>query len=206
MYMLSGSKSQIYLSLYLTKLKLICPNPTSVMLKRRSLITEFSDLFMSPRGELGCTTMVNHNRISNNQLGEFLYCRGWLILHEVQKMLEQGVVRPSHSPWSSCTYSVMVQKKDGSWRFCVDFRNLNAVTHRDAYPLPRIDSTLDMLKGSTLFTMLDLQRLCNVLQRLRSASLKLKTPKCKFARKEVQYTLGTLSLQMVWGQTLRRPR
>ena len=51
---------------------------------------------------------------------------------------------------------VMVKKKDGTWRFCVDYRKVNAITHHDAHPLPRIDVTLDSLAGSTLFTMLDL--------------------------------------------------
>ena len=64
------------------------------------------------------------------------------------------MVRPSSSPWSSPI--VMVRKKDGSWRFCIDYRKLNSVTHHDAYPLPRIDSTLDSLAGSTYFTTLDL--------------------------------------------------
>ena len=73
---------------------------------------------------------------------------------EVHKMLQQGIIQPSCSPWSSPI--VMVQKKDGSWRFCVDYRKLNDVTHHDAYPLPWIDTTLDSLAGSTLFTMLDL--------------------------------------------------
>ena len=73
---------------------------------------------------------------------------------EVNRMLEQNVIRPSCSPWSSPV--VMVQKKDGSWRFCIDYRKLNAVTHGDAYPLPRIDSTIDSLAGSCYFTTLDL--------------------------------------------------
>ena len=47
-------------------------------------------------------------------------------------------------------------KKDGSWHFCIDYRKLNAVTCRDAYPLPRIDSTLDSLADATYFTTLDL--------------------------------------------------
>ena len=69
-------------------------------------------------------------------------------------MLQQGIVQPSTSPWSSPV--VMVKKRDGTWRFCIDYRKLNAVTHQDAYPLPRIDETLDSLAGSTYFTTLDL--------------------------------------------------
>ena len=69
-------------------------------------------------------------------------------------MLKDGIIRPSSSPWSSPV--VMVKKKDGSWHFCVDYRKVNSVTHKDAYPLPRIDATLDYLAGSTYFTTLDL--------------------------------------------------
>ena len=69
-------------------------------------------------------------------------------------MLNQHVIQPSFSPWSSPV--VMVKKKDGSWRFCIDYHKLNAATHRDAYPLPKIDATLDSLAGSTLFTTVDL--------------------------------------------------
>ena len=71
-------------------------------------------------------------------------------------MLKNKVVHPSTSPWSSPI--IMVRKKDGSWRFCtcIDFRKLNSVTHKDAYPLPRIDETLESLAGSTIFSTLDL--------------------------------------------------
>ena len=69
-------------------------------------------------------------------------------------MLNQGVIRPSNSPWASPV--VLVRKKDGTWRFCIDFRKLNSVTHRDAYPLPRIDATLDSLAGAKFFSTLDL--------------------------------------------------
>jgi hypothetical protein len=69
-------------------------------------------------------------------------------------MLEGGVVEPSASPWASPI--VLVQKKDGSTRFCVDYRKLNEVTRKDAYPLPRIDATLDTLHGSWWFSTLDL--------------------------------------------------
>ena len=64
-------------------------------------------------------------------------------------MLDNGIIEPSSSPWASSTG--LVKKFDGSTRFCVDYRNLNIVTRKDAFPLPRIDDTLDALHGANIF-------------------------------------------------------
>ena len=72
----------------------------------------------------------------------------------VKSMEKQGVIRPSTSPWASPV--VLVPKKDGTQRFCVDYRRLNAITKKDVYPLPRIDDILDTLGGNKYFTSLDL--------------------------------------------------
>jgi len=70
-------------------------------------------------------------------------------------MLDNDIICPSSNPWSSPV--IVVRKKDGSWRFaCIDCRKLNSVICRDAYPLLRIDSTLDSLADATYFTTLDL--------------------------------------------------
>ncbi|XP_076300585.1 uncharacterized protein LOC143218903 [Lasioglossum baleicum] len=74
---------------------------------------------------------------------------------EVEKMLKDGVVQPSRSPWSSPI--VLARKKDGKHRFCVDFRRLNKVTKKDAYPLPQINAMLDKLRGARYLSTIDLK-------------------------------------------------
>jgi hypothetical protein len=77
-----------------------------------------------------------------------------IVRKEVKRMLDAGVALPSYSPWASPV--LLVEKKDASTRFCVDYRRLNALTKKDTYPLPRIDETLDQLHGACIFSLLDL--------------------------------------------------
>ena len=85
-----------------------------------------------------------------------------IIKEEVNRMLNAGIIEPSQSPWSSPV--VLVRKKNGEIRFCVDFRYLNSVTIKDAFPLPRIDDTLDALGGAKWFSTFDLQAGFNQLE------------------------------------------
>src|SRR6218665_457805 len=78
-----------------------------------------------------------------------------VIDEQVQQMLVQGLIEPSASEWSSNV--VIVRKKDGTPRFCVDYRAVNAITRKDAYPLPLISESLDALSGAKWFSTFDLR-------------------------------------------------
>jgi len=131
------------------------PTPDLLPVERDQLLehlTSFHDIFAPPSGPQSGTSVIKHSipteglliRQKMHRMPEALKDTVTL---EVDRMLEH-IIRPSSSPWSSPV--VMVQKKDGSWRFCIDYHKLNSVIHRDAYPLPRIDATLDSCSLSLL--------------------------------------------------------
>ncbi|KAL4016684.1 hypothetical protein IC575_024339 [Cucumis melo] len=74
---------------------------------------------------------------------------------QLQVLLDKGFIRPSVSPWGALV--LFVKKKDGSMRLCIDYRELNKVTIKNRYPLPRIDDLFDQLQGATVFSKIDLR-------------------------------------------------
>ena len=124
------------------------------------LFKEFQDVFSQGDDDLGNTPLLEHGIETHGPSLRQPYRRQNPAVHreemaQVQQMLSSNVIRPSNSPWASPV--VMVRKKYGSLRFCVDFRQLNAATIKDAHPLPRIDDLLDALHGAKWFSTLDLK-------------------------------------------------
>ncbi|KII66926.1 Transposon Ty3-G Gag-Pol polyprotein [Thelohanellus kitauei] len=73
----------------------------------------------------------------------------------IDEMLKSNIISPSTSPW--CSPSILVNKKDGGNRLCIDYRRLNSISQKDQYPLPLIDELIDRLSGAKVFSLIDLQ-------------------------------------------------
>jgi len=124
-----------------------------------ALLANYPRLFSSDKFSIGTVPGVQH-RIPTHET-QPLCTRQWRlpeaakqqIREECDAMLEAGVIEPSTSPWLSPV--VLVKKKDGTVRFCVDYRRLNSVTIADTYPLPRIDELVDELRETAVFSLLD---------------------------------------------------
>jgi hypothetical protein len=119
----------------------------------KGLLAEYQDIFIKPDGELGRTDKVKHKIETKDALPIRQRPRR-IPLHmqdEVDKiiedMLEKKIIEPSKSPWQSPV--VLVKKKDGNLRFCIDYRKLNEVTVKDSYNIPNIAQSLDCLSGIT---------------------------------------------------------
>ena len=124
------------------------------------LLREYKDVFSKEGDPISSTSLVEHEIYTEGPPVRLPFRRQNPLVRaqeqsQVKEMLRDGVICSSISPWASPV--VMVKKKDGSMRFCVDFRKVNDATIKDAHPLPRIDDTLESLHGAKFFSTLDLK-------------------------------------------------
>ena len=124
------------------------------------LLCKYQNVFSQSSEDIGLTNLVKHRINTGDAVPirqpprRLPFGKRAIEKQEIETMLDRGVIEQSSSPWASPI--VLVTKKDGSCRFCVDYRKLNEVTIKDAYPLPRVDDCIDALSGSRFFSSLDL--------------------------------------------------
>ena len=126
----------------------------------QTLLDQFADVFAQTSDDLGRSHVATHRIDTGNHPPvnvppySLPPASREEVERQIQSMLRNGVVRESRSPWASPV--VLVDKRDGTKRFCVDYRKVNACTKKDRYPIPRVDDSLDILSGKQYFTTLDL--------------------------------------------------
>ena len=132
-------------------------------LKAKWLLMDFHHIFCLEKNEMSCTDATEHIiELLPKQDEPFKERFRRIVPHEVeevhqhiQEMFDGGAIWPSQSPW--CNAVVLVQKKDGMLRFCIDFRHLNAGTKKDSYPIPKCPETMESLVGARYFSTMDLK-------------------------------------------------
>ena len=135
--------------------------PPELARQARALLLEFHHVFSLEPNEIGCTDATKHIiELMKDEPFKERFCRIAPPLvdevhQHIQEMLDSGAIRPSQSPW--CNAVVLVRKKYGSLRFCIDFRCLNARTKKDAYPLPHMQETMESMVGARHFSCMDLK-------------------------------------------------
>lgn len=129
--------------------------------KVRQILNENQNIFSRNSSDIGRTSLVTHkidtqgaNPIKQRPR-RVPFAKQEIVKNSVKDMLDAGIIETSNGPWASPV--VLVTKKDGSVRFCLDYRKINDVTVKDSQPLPRIDDSLDALSGSKWFSTLDLK-------------------------------------------------
>ena len=124
------------------------------------LLCEYHDVFSLEEDERGETDMIEFEINTGDEppkkqaARRIPYAARQEVIDQLERMQRIGVIRPSNSPWLSPV--VLVRKRDGTLRFCIDYRVLNSVTKPDVFPLPRINDLLDQLGKSKYYTTLDL--------------------------------------------------
>jgi hypothetical protein len=125
------------------------------------IVEEYRDIFASPTGVLTNCQVKHPIDLTHNTplLNGKVYRRSLMendkIRRQIQELLQKGHIRPKSSPCRSLI--VQVQKKNETWRLCIDYRALNKIIVRNRYPIPRIDDLLDQLKGEKFFNKIDLK-------------------------------------------------
>ena len=135
--------------------------PPELALKFERMLMEHHNIFSLEQNEIGCTDTAEHviKLLDTKPFKERFRWIAPLLVEEVrehiQEMLDGGAICPSQSPW--CNTIVLVRKKDGGLRFCIDFCRLHSQTKKDAYPLPRMQETMESMVGAWFFSMMDLK-------------------------------------------------
>ena len=135
--------------------------PPELALKFERMLMEHHNIFSLEQNEIGCTDTAEHviELLDTEPFKERFRRIAPPLVEEVrehiQEMLDGGAIRPSQSPW--CNAIVVVRKKDGGLRFCIDFHRLNSRTKKDAYPLPRMQETMESMVGTHFISTMDLK-------------------------------------------------